>query len=429
MIIKSGTVKSGDGTRAANYPFKPGDNERVIVLKDDRDQLIVADEFAELKGRKNGLIHTTINPGQELTPDQWERALEAVRAEHGFNPDGPETFVIHESQRADGSLQQHGHFFTTAADSENGKTYKRFRSKGKDEAVSRLLELEFGHKLISGKHNQFAAMRLREMCHHDYADQVAALDGDKPQAAYSHDQHQQAKRQNFDLPGLRQQLKELADLPSDKQPQKLAELLDREGLELADAIEEGRGRSRIMIQTPEGVKNHNANRTLKIKAAEVAKLISETKEILHDLRSDTSHLERDLGAGSTDSAHQEPKPDYQQSGPDNQRSGTDASDQQRACEAEQSPSGSAGSSSEDRSTEQLANAAAELAKATADLKSDNKKFAASRGEDFTAADLDAPPDLSDPNLMKKLAAMLKKCLGGVTRVVARVLSPNEGMPG
>ncbi|MCL6284903.1 hypothetical protein M3P21_15330 [Ruegeria sp. 2012CJ41-6] len=429
MIIKSKMVSSGGGVRAASYPLKQGDNERVVVLQDNADQLILADEFATLKGRKNGLIHFTINPGQEhMNPDDWERALEAYRTENGFNPNDPETLVFHESYRSDGTLQRHLHGVRTAADSETGKTYKRFRDKPKDEAVSRFMELELGHKLISGKFNDFAAMRMREMGHHDYADQIAALDPPEP-AAFNHDEHQQAKRQSFDLPALRQQLKALAELPRDQQPQKLAELLDRDGLELADAIEEGRGRSRIMIQTPQGMKDHNANRTLKIKAAEVAAFIEAAKEHLHDLRSDTPEPTSDLGAGSTDSARPEPKPDHPEPDSNNQRSGTDAPDQQRAGEAQQGTFGSAGSSSEDRSTEQLANAAAELAKATANLKSDTQKFAASRGNDFTAADLDAPPDLSDPNLMKKLAAMLKKSLGGAKRIAAQVLTPNQGMPG
>lgn len=418
MIIKTGTIKAGDGPRICSYVTRQGDNEHVHVLKDSSDQLLVADDFAQLKNRKNGLLHVIISPNQELTPAEWEKTLNAIRAEFGFNPDDPNSFVIHESRRADGTIQKHGHFVGPAADSATGKTYKMYKSKCRDEVVSRFLELEFGHKLVSGAHNNFVAQRFEEMGREDYAARIEKL-ADASWSAFNSNEHQQAKRQNFDLPVFRQQLKVLSERAPDQQPRALAELIHDQGLELADAITVGRGRSRINIELGEGIKPHNANRTLKIKAAEVAAFIEATQENLHDLRSDAPKPDLEL----------ERNPVERSTLGDHQRTGADSPEQPNHDPAAERIAEGNGGDSQDSPENRLTDEAAELAQAAADLKPQAVKFAANRGDDLTAADIDAPPDLSDPNLMKKLAAMLKKSLSGATRVAARVLSPNQGMPG
>ena len=160
-----------------------------------------------------------------------------------------------------------------------------------------------GHKITSGAHNQFSEMRLREQGLDELADRLAAALGeDKPGAAYSHDEYQQAKRNDFDLPALRQSLKQMVELGRSDQPKALAKLIDRQGLELADAVQDGRGRSRINIELVGDLKPHNANRTLRVKAADVAKFIEKTREIRHDLRSDKEPylaIERGPASGST----------------------------------------------------------------------------------------------------------------------------------
>lgn len=389
MIIKTGGIKSGDGHRICSYVTQQGENEYVEVIRDEADQLLVSDDFAQLKGRKNGLLHIIISPDQELSPEQLAATVTAIRAEFGFNPNDPETLTRHQSRRADGSLHDHYHLVRQAQDSASGKTYKLFRSKAKDEAVSRLCELKFSHKLTNGASNSFAEMRLREMGEDELADQLAAAfdDQKKPRAAYSSDDHQAAKRQDFDLPVLRQKLKELAKLPRDQQPAVLAELIDEQDLELADAVAEGRGRSRIMIETPEGMKDHNANRTLKIKPPEVAQFIHETKEFLHDRR--CKYTERsNLNSGSVIADHRASEPDIGK-----QRS----NDPTPECASE-----NLASDHQDLSEEQ------ELALAADYLKPKIDKFGRNSAAEFDAADLEPIPDIRDPNLMRKLAAILKR---------------------
>lgn len=376
MIIKSGGISAGDGPRITQYAVAEGDNERVEVIRDDNEQLLIADEFAQLKGRKNGLLHIIISPDQKMTDDELKQTVEAINAEFGFNPNDPHTLTMHKHTDADGISRKHWHLVRPAADSETGKTYKLFRSKAKDEAVSRLMELELGHQLTYGPNNQFAEMRLREQGRDELADKLASAFGDQdaPRAAYSSNDHQQAKRQNFDLPALRQQLKELAELPRDQQPAKLAELINDNGLELQDAVETGRGRSRIMIETPQSVKDHNANRTLKVPAAQVAAFIGETKEILNDRKYEHTERTDPKMDGSND-----PKPN------------------EFSSESEKTGSTIERDNPDSQSSLESLNA-----------KIDN--FAASTAAMADGSDIEALPDIRDPHLLKKLAAILRKQL-------------------
>lgn len=409
MIIKTGGIKSGDGARICSYATRQADNERVHIIENNAEELLISDEFAELRGRKNGLLHIIISPSQKLTGDELKITVEAINAEFGFNPKDPMTLAVHESKRADGSLQLHHHYVRTAADTGTGKTYKLYRSKGKDEAISRLIELELGHKLISGPHNSFAEMRLREMGHEDLAGRVAELDGDKPRAAYSSDEHQQAKRKNFDLPALRHELTVIADLPRSDQPLELAKLIYQKELDIADAVEKGRGRSRINLKLGEGIKDHNANRTLKIRPTEVATFIAETQENFHAIRSKIPES-RPYSEGSV-------KPDNQGSGANTSEQPSNDSAAKRITE---SPSGN---------SQELTSEATELALAAVDLKQQAQNFADNRSCDFSAADLEAPPSLDDPNLMMKLARMLKKSLQVSIKAAGAALNSGPGMPG
>ncbi len=407
MIIKSGAISAGDGPRITDYVVAEADNERVEIVQNDNDQLLIADHFAELKSRKNGLLHIVIAPSQELAANELKATIEAIHKEFGFNPADPETLAMHQSRRADGSVKQHWHLVRPAADSESGKTYRLFRSKAKDEAVSRLLELQLGHKLTSGSRNDFAELRLREQGHDELAERLAEAfsDQDTPKAAYSQNEHQQAKRQSYDLPGLRQQLKELAELPRPDQPLALAELLLREGLGLQDAVTDGRGRSRINIELPGDQKMHNANRTLKIKAAEVAAFIGEIQEALHDRSSVNTAESRSEHSGSTIANHPRPEPDSpKQSGSDPAYEcavDDHASDQQELTEADT------------------------LAAAANDLRPQATKFARNRADDLTSSDIEAPIDPDDPNLLKKLSAILKRQLDRANAMFKNAMLPSR----
>ena len=255
--------------------------------------------------------------------------------------------------------------------------------------------------MIGGKHNNFAQIRLREIGRNDYADYVAEV-ATVTWSSFNQNKHQQAKRNGFDLPKLRHQLKEIAKLDREQQPEKLAELIDREGLELRDAITEGRGRSRISLELPGDLRDHNCNRTLEICTADVAAFIEETRENLHDLRSNAEPyvaIEREATLESTLGDHRGTR--------------TDSPEQPRNDPSPKRTIEGAGCYSQELTSE-----AVELAFAAEYLKPETRQFAANMCSDLTAADLDAPPDINDPYILKKLAAMLKRQMAKAKAVVS-----------
>ena len=104
MIIKTGGIKSGGGPRICAYAQRQDKNESVELIEGNADELLIADEFAQLKGRKNGLLHIIISPGQKLSTDELHQTVEAIRREFGFNSNDPSLLTLHESRRAGGSL-------------------------------------------------------------------------------------------------------------------------------------------------------------------------------------------------------------------------------------------------------------------------------------------------------------------------------------
>src|SRR5690606_39253359 len=75
--------------------------------------------------------------------------------------------------------------------------------------VARLLELEFGHPLVTGAHDVAVLAALRGHGHGEIADRLAdALGrGPKPVAAYTTEAHQAGKRLGVDLAQARQHIR------------------------------------------------------------------------------------------------------------------------------------------------------------------------------------------------------------------------------
>lgn len=412
MIIKTVGIASGDGPRITGYAIRQGDNELVEVLQNDNHLLMVKDDFAAAKGRKNGLLHTIISPDQPMTDAELKQTIAAINEEFGYNENDPFTLTAHQQADADGVTRKHWHLVRPSINGETGKTYKMFRSKAKDEAVSRLMELTLGHKLTSGPNNAFAEKRLREQGRDELADRLAAeLNGERPRAAFSSDQHQQAKRAGFDLPALRHQLTQLAELPSDQQAQALAQLMHDQGLELTP---DANGRkTRIWLKLPGGLSPLDANRTLKIrKAAPVANFITETKEHLNELKSDKPDLEIRSVHRSDDDADRRAETDtreLEESSPGSRRDNPAEQHRDRDLSVSdqwQNEEINDGSSSINNSQSEDLTAAA--AKLWPEIQSFQK--AVLRAGDLESTDLDPIPDIRDPNLLRKLSAMLAKAM-------------------
>ena len=361
------------------------------LLQGDPEALEVADEFATLAGHKNGLIHITISPAEPLTPSQLSQTIAAINEEFGFSPEDPRLLTRHQSHRGNGEMMDHFHYVRPAANGD-GRAYRIYRSKKKDEAVSRFCELKFGHQLVSGAHNDFAHKRMLERGLDDYAEQLTDLINDRPESDFGSKQKERARRLGFNLKSYRHELHFITALPRNQQPAAFAVLIEKfDGID----IEQGDKRSRLNVIAENGETLHNANRILKLKATDVAKFIIQTKGHLHERTAQDPGARpehrRVIGSGhqstrSTETNEQPDSPTLKRPTTDPQKSGSE-----------------------------LGLEATLIAKAAIELKPVIEKFTANLGTDLTSADIEAPPDINDPNLMLKLARMLKKSMNTDTR--------------
>ncbi|KPD10367.1 hypothetical protein [Phaeobacter sp. 11ANDIMAR09] len=394
MIIKSHGICSGTGSNTVAYVQATNQNEAVELLQGDPEALEVADKFAVLAGHTNGLIHITISPNEPLTPEQLTKTIGAINEEFGFSSDDPILLTRHFSRRGNGKMMDHFHYVRPAADG-NGRVYRMYRSKKRDEAVSRFCELEYGHQLVSGAHNDFTHKRMLERGLDDFADQLTDLINSRSKSDFGSKENQRGLRLGFDMKTYHHELRNIAALPRNQQPAAFAELIDRfDGIRIL----QGDKGSRLNLITSNGEQLHNANRILKIKAADVANFIAHTEEYLYD-RTEPEPGSRPEHTRIVDDYYQQPgqpTPNEQPDCPTSERSTTDHRQGGSALDAE----------------------ATELAQAANELKAAIETFTARRKMDTTSADFEALPDLNDPNLMTKLARMLKKSLCTAARSIA-----------
>ncbi len=280
MIIKSHGIRTGTAERVVSYVQAQGGNEQVEVLENASEALMDADLFAGSAGHKNSVLHITISPDQEISRDELRRVTAAINVEFGFFPDDPMLMVRHVSNRKNGARLSHFHLIRPAADA-GGKVYDLYRSKKKDETISRFLEIELGHQITAGKHSDFVHERFIERGLTRHAEQIARLVNVKAKAAVGNKQHQKANRVGFDIIEFTSELNEVAALPPEEQIAAFANLLSRnDSLE----IEQGSRRSRLLVKQ-DGQVVCNANRILKIAASEVEAFVELTlKEIEHGKR-------------------------------------------------------------------------------------------------------------------------------------------------
>lgn len=108
---------------------------------------------------KKHFVHVKISPEIELEADQLARTLEVFEIIYGIPPDHPRVVVAH----AKGERPRHYHVVYSHVHPETGRAVSSKASFAKDEAVSRVAELEFGHPFNPGAHPFGAAKRLAEV--------------------------------------------------------------------------------------------------------------------------------------------------------------------------------------------------------------------------------------------------------------------------
>ncbi|WP_170571131.1 hypothetical protein [Ruegeria atlantica] len=390
MLIKTKTVTAGDGAKAVSYVLAPGENEQVFVLEGTPENALMADEFAMLCDQKTGLLHNTINPGMyELADADREHSIAAIKAEYGVPQESPHLLVEHQKFRKDGTLQRHLHLFMQAQDA-RGNLVNTWRSKKRDELLSRFMEIELGHRITPGRHNAWVHEKMIERSLDRHAAIMDEFKEVVKVARYTEVQNQRSKRLGFNIDYFTSELTQIAELPRDEQARKVAELIDK----FEDCgIEAGTKRSRILLQHPSGEKAFNINKILKIEAHDTGNFIKEVGR----------YLDNDCI-----------KPGREHPGTSDQydkATGKVASNQHSDSGEAECPA-----SDHPQSDEEL-----EITNAARDLRANIRRFSDNRASDVSAADIEAAPDIDDPHLMLKLSRQLKKSLS--TRKIGSVLEP------
>lgn len=182
MIIKG--KSRGSPAQLARHLLRTDTNETVKIVQLDsptgslreafRDwQLISAGTQGSL-----GLYHANISPDARyvMTPEQWQRAVDVLEKELGFDGQ-PRAVVVHEKHD-----RQHIHVVWQRTDIDTMKMIPDSFNYVAHERASLALEKEFGHEIVPGKH----AKRDREQ------------QPEFPRQEISHAEWQQAERAGVD---------------------------------------------------------------------------------------------------------------------------------------------------------------------------------------------------------------------------------------
>ena len=190
MIIKGGS-RAGPQQLAAHLQ-RTDTNECVAILElhSGLDDLAATfrdwQTLAEGTRGSKGLYHVNIDPDARytMTPEQWTRAVEVLERELGLEGQ-PRAVVLHEKKG-----RQHIHVVWSRTDAETMKMRSDSNNYLAHERASQVLEREFGHAPVPGKH----AKRDREQ------------QPEFPRAAISHAEWQQAERSSRSIEDRRAEI-------------------------------------------------------------------------------------------------------------------------------------------------------------------------------------------------------------------------------
>ncbi|OJV19313.1 MAG: hypothetical protein BGO21_08635 [Dyadobacter sp. 50-39] len=253
MIYKATKVKSvRHAGMLARHLLRADENEIVDVLEirgtarpdDLAASLRSMQRATDLTRGKTGLFSVAINPrdheADSMTPEQWERSLDALEEEFKELSGQPRAVVRHRKNN-----RSHVHVVYQLTNTETGTLIDLRFDKRRCQKIGRSLELEFGH---------------------EQTPQEPSRD------SYTRDEQQQAKRLGEKIPERRQQLR--ADLDQSGNLGIFMERLTAKGYTIAKGDRAGV----VLIDTQGEV--FGFGRELGLKAAEVRKLLGQQIEYL-----------------------------------------------------------------------------------------------------------------------------------------------------
>ena len=139
------------------------------------------------------LYHVSISPSpdESITDKQWIRAWELYDQVHNLHG-LPFIEVEHNKKN-----RTHRHRVYERVNPETGLAINLPWTRIKNERVCRQLEVEFRHKVITGKHNRAVINAIRNDGLDNIADKLSGISTSKPKiSSYTHNEWQQDKKDN-----------------------------------------------------------------------------------------------------------------------------------------------------------------------------------------------------------------------------------------
>lgn len=269
MNLKQTRIAVGGAKNVVSHVHKTDENESVRVLEGDvNDILFDAELDARALGRSKSIRHIVISPDQELTDDQRNEAIQMIRDEFAMG-DRPIYLVEHVKARADGTKIPHFHGLVPETYGA-GAQIDHAHFKRRNEKLARKMEFAFGHNLTKGKHNKSVYNALNADGDKAAAAAIKHLTEEKPALAkYGDKSHQKAKRAGYNLPSISEALAALQGAKPADIAAGLNELCEAYGV----TVQKSDRRAAILIVGDDGTVLKNANRSLKIKAAQVDSIL------------------------------------------------------------------------------------------------------------------------------------------------------------
>ncbi|WP_249194531.1 hypothetical protein [Gluconobacter sp. Dm-73] len=244
---------------------------------------------ARREGIRYGLRHIAFNPAEPMTDEQLASFAERICAELSADPSRM-TLVIHQK---DGST--HGHLLLPEWQDDHVLS-SRF-SWQRLEKIARLEEIQLGHALVAGRHDNAIAKALRADGNHDAADRIAALAPEdrstRPVAAYTSQARRMTERQNFDLSTARREIVKFWQV-SDNDLTAFRQFLVTRNWHMRSGDRTDRRRDAHIIETQDGTLIGSFTRLTKVRTKDFRELL-EKEAAIHaatDLRPVARRLKR-----------------------------------------------------------------------------------------------------------------------------------------
>lgn len=276
MIIKQTRIRTGGTSTALDYIQAMGENEDVELLYGDPSSLArFVNTMSSMNNHAFVLRHFIISPEQELNDVQIERCIEAIQDEFDTG-DRPYVVARHKKIRADENDASHIHIMMAESNT-SGRVLTNKNNYKRNEKICRNLELEFGLKIVQGRHNKFAVMNTEDKDAQSALTDSGIMDGDLPMAAYTNAMRAKARKCNLDLPSFHLALKAVKSINIDN-PRERAEFIVKKLLDADVSIKEGKKKG-VLVLFKDDVELGSLERLSKLSKNEISDIGPHLKSI------------------------------------------------------------------------------------------------------------------------------------------------------